>query len=133
MRPALAEEVEEIEQLEMELFPENCMNARTLANELKHGKCWVVEDDDRKVIGYVLARVDNDIVDILRLGVRSGHRCHGLGSRLLRRAMLEAPRAMLMVDKNNQPALRLYESYGFSVVGTVTGSWVMTAGPSART
>lgn len=133
MRPALVEEVEELEQLEVELFPDNCMNALTLSNELKHSKCWVVEDNARRIVGYVLARVDGDLVDVLRLGVRDGHRGTGLGGRLLRRAMREAPRAMLMVDKNNVPALKLYSSAGFQPVAEIASSWVMLAGPSART
>jgi ribosomal protein S18 acetylase RimI-like enzyme len=125
MRPALREDVEELEQLEVELFPDNCMNSLTLRNELKHSKCWVVESPERQVIGYVLARVDGDLVDVLRLGVSSRYQGSGLGGRLLERALQEAPRAMLMVAKSNKPALSLYSSAGFSPVGEVAGSWVM--------
>lgn len=126
MRQLLPEEVEELAALEAELFPENCFNENTLRGELKVSQCWVINDEN-KILGYMLARIDDQIIDILRLGVRSSHARQGIASRLLTRALQEAPKAMLMVKKGNVPALKLYLSFGFKVVAHTEheDSWVM--------
>ena len=121
MRRALPDDVELLERLEAELFPDNCMNARSLAIELEHGVCFLEEE-----AAYLLARVDGDLVDILRVGVLGPYRKIGVGSRLLTVALKLAPRAMLMARKDNVGALRLYHSFGFHIVGEYDDSWVMT-------
>ena len=126
MRRLLPDEVEELAALEAELFPDNCFNENTLRRELKVSKCWV-ETRERELIGYVLARVEDDLVDILRLGVRSRHTRQGVATRLLLRASSEAPRAMLTVKKDNVPAVSLYFAYGFRIVAHLEdeGAWMM--------
>lgn len=126
MRRLLKEEVEELAQLEEELFPDNCFNEVTLRKQLKSASCWV-ETRDQKFIGYVIAQVDGNMVDILRIGVLPSHQRTGVGSRLLFRALMEAPKAMLTVKKDNASALRLYFSYGFEIAGHLEEeeAWMM--------
>lgn len=123
MRPALPEDADEIAKLEMELFPDNCFNAYTIRNELKYSSCWVIGTDQLK--GYLLARVDGNLVDVLRVGVREEHRGLGLGYRLMTKALSLAPRATLMVRKDNSRALHLYLSLGFHIAGEFEQSWMM--------
>lgn len=126
MRVALPEDVEELAALEAELFPDNCFNERTLQYELKSSRGWVVEKEG-KLIGYVLVRIENGLVDILRLGVAPGHHRQGIASRLLTRALGLAPRAVLTVKKDNTAALSLYFSFGFRIIAHLKDeqAWLM--------
>jgi ribosomal protein S18 acetylase RimI-like enzyme len=124
MRTARKEDLEDLEQLEIELFPENCFNEYSLGIELDHGKCWV-EVQDNKVVAYLLARIDGDLVDVLRVGVLPEYRRSGIANRLMKVAMYEAPNAMLMVRKNNPGAIKLYLQLGFEIDGQTEDSWTM--------
>lgn len=124
MRRALPEDVEELALLEAELFPENCFNAYTISQELKFSRCWVIEAGG-KLAGYLLARVDGDLVDILRVGIREESRRQGLAYRLMVKALSLAPRATLMVAKRNAPAMSLYKDLGFKISGALHESWLM--------
>ncbi len=126
MRVALPEDVEELAELEAELFPDNCFNEHTLRYELQSSRGWVEESDGR-LLGYVLVRTESGLVDILRLGVRSEHHRQGIASRLLARAVQEAPKAMLTVKKDNAAALSLYFSFGFRITAHLDddNAWLM--------
>jgi ribosomal protein S18 acetylase RimI-like enzyme len=128
MRAALPEDVDELAALEAELFPDNCFNENTLRNEMKISRCWV-EDKGGKLIGYVLVRVEDDLVDILRLGVRPGNHRQGIATRLLTKALGQAPTAdaVLTVKKDNAPAMSLYFNFGFRIISHLEGdeAWVM--------
>ncbi len=124
MRIALKEDLEDLERLEIALFPENCFNEYSLAIELDHGKCWV-EERDGKVVAYLLARIIGDLVDVLRVGVLPGYRRSGIADRLMNVAMREAPNTMLMVRKNNPGAIKLYLQLGFEIDGQTEDSWTM--------
>lgn len=125
MRRALEEDVDGIEGLEVVLFPGNCLNAYSLRNELKQGAdCWVIERDGR-LVAYLLARVTNGLVDILRVGVLEGYRRAGFGFRLVSKAVGLAPEAMLTVAKDNRAALELYWTLGFEIAGEIDDNWVM--------
>lgn len=126
MRRALPEDLDELEKLEAELFPDNCMNARSLSIEIEHGVCFV-ERGEQGLAGYLLARVGEtgNLVDIMRVGVRDPYRRMGLASRMLTMALKLAPTAMLMVHKGNASAIRLYRSFDFTIAAEYGESWVM--------
>lgn len=124
MRRALPEDVDELAEIEAELFPDNCFNERTLLSEMAISRCWV-EERAGKLIGYVLVRVEDDTADILRLGVLPGYHRQGVASRLLTKAMSQARESMLTVRKDNDPALNLYCSFGFRILSETGSSWVM--------
>lgn len=126
MIPLQVHSAAELEGLEAAIFPEDCLNQLALRVELERGFGWM-EVDGLDATGYVLARRDGDLVDILRLGVLPHARGQGLGRRLLETVLVEAPRAMLTVKKWNVPAMKLYRSAGFKVVGDLAShmSWVM--------
>ncbi len=125
MRRALPEDAEEIAELEMGLFPDTCFNSCTLKRIFEHSPCWVVDNGDDELKGYLLAQVEGDLIDILRVAVREEYRGRSLGFRLMIRAMVLAPRAALMVRKDNKPALRLYFNLGFQIAGEFEDSWMM--------
>jgi ribosomal protein S18 acetylase RimI-like enzyme len=98
--------------------------------ELRLGKGWVEENllfDENVVVGYVLLRYDDDLVDITRLGVHPEMQGKGLGGRLLRKALEEKATIILTVRKNNLAAMKLYFKHGFEIVAHLhaAGAWVM--------
>ena len=76
----------------------------------------------RKIVGFAVSRMAADEAEILSIAVAASHR----GRRLSRNLLLThlghlAGRGVrtvfLEVEENNQPARRLYQRAGFSVVG----------------
>ncbi|XP_059953637.1 LOW QUALITY PROTEIN: N-alpha-acetyltransferase 11 [Mesoplodon densirostris] len=82
---------------------------------------YIAEDEDRKIVGYVLAKMEEDPDDvphghITSLAVKRSHRCLGLAQKLMdqaSRAMIEnfnAKYVSLHVRKSNRAALHLYSN-----------------------
>ena len=125
MRLATKDDTVALSELEMELFPDNCLNETTLRNELEIGSCWI-EEVDGKIAGYALVRKDQNLNDLLRLGVRRDYRRDGIGKKLLERVIFSDQPTMLTVQKDNDNALGMYLQYGFKIVGQIThAAWVM--------
>lgn len=131
IRQATAEDADDIARLEMQLFPDNCMNETTVRSELETGNSYVIRQGD-ELIGYTLVRRDGDITDLLRIGVHPHHQSQGFGLKLLKLTSgtnLRYHPLMLTVRKNNTRALRLYRWVGFEIVGQLEAygeqSWVM--------
>ncbi len=123
MRPYRVDDLESIESMEAVLFPDNAFNTRTLAKEIELGFCYVVDIDGP--VGYVLVRVDEyaERLHILRLGVLPAHRRAGWGRALLTSTLtrVDGYSVLLTVLKANRPAIALYRSFGFQVVGGTPG------------
>jgi [ribosomal protein S18]-alanine N-acetyltransferase len=76
----------------------------------------------RKVIGFSVSRMGADEAEILSIAVAESHRGRGLSNNLLlthlgHLAGRGIRTVFLEVEENNQPARRLYQRAGFSVVG----------------
>ena len=76
----------------------------------------------RKIVGFSVSRMAADEAEILSIAVAQSHRGRGLSGNLLlthlgHLAGRGVRRVFLEVEENNQPARRLYERAGFSVVG----------------
>jgi ribosomal-protein-alanine N-acetyltransferase len=76
----------------------------------------------RKVIGFAVSRMAADEAEILSIAVAESHRGRGLSHTLLlthlgHLAGRGVRTVFLEVEENNQPARRLYERAGFTVVG----------------
>ncbi len=126
--------VEEVTELETELFPDNNMNALSISSELCIGFGFMarVEGIEGNA-GYVLARPVDGMVDVLRLGIRETFRGRGLGRLLLERATEGFDRSMLTVRKDNAPAMTLYRSVGFVIAGELDANWVMVRASASCT
>ena len=79
-------------------------------------------DPDATPPGFVLARVGGGEAEILTIGVDPAARGQGIGRRLLAAAAATALAAgadslFLEVAEDNEEALRLYERFGFYLVG----------------
>jgi ribosomal-protein-alanine N-acetyltransferase len=76
----------------------------------------------RKVVGFAVSRLAADEAEILSIAVAESHRGRGLSHTLLlthlgHLAGRGVRTVFLEVEENNQPARRLYERAGFTVVG----------------
>jgi [ribosomal protein S18]-alanine N-acetyltransferase len=75
-----------------------------------------------RVIGFAVSRLAADEAEILSIAVAASHRGRGLSRDLLlthlgHLAGRGVRTIFLEVEENNQPARRLYERAGFSVIG----------------
>ena len=85
----------------------------------QHGCCYVAELDG-SVVGFICFRVTGDEAELLNLAVLPSCRRQGIGSRLLEQTLPEAAsrgatRIFLEVRETNQPALKFYQRYSFTV------------------
>jgi ribosomal-protein-alanine N-acetyltransferase len=76
----------------------------------------------RKVVGFAVSRMAADEAEILSIAVAESHRGRGLSHTLLlthlgHLAGRGVRTVFLEVEESNQPARRLYERAGFTVVG----------------
>jgi ribosomal-protein-alanine N-acetyltransferase len=76
----------------------------------------------RKTIGFAVSRLAADEAEILSIAVAASHRGRGLSRNLLlthlgHLAGRGVRTVFLEVEENNQPARRLYDGAGFTVVG----------------
>ncbi|MEJ5299990.1 MAG: ribosomal protein S18-alanine N-acetyltransferase [Thermodesulforhabdaceae bacterium] len=78
---------------------------------------------NKNIIGYVCSRIIHDLMEILNIAVHPEHQGCGIGSMMfswvIQKAVLEKGiRCIhLEVRASNEPALKLYLSHGFKVVG----------------
>ncbi len=86
--------------------------------EASHRFRVFVAVEDGEAVGYIDVTKSYDENEIFDLYVLESHRRRGYGRGLLAKALVEnKPNGMmLLVDVDNTPALRLYDSMGFSVV-----------------
>jgi ribosomal-protein-alanine N-acetyltransferase len=83
---------------------------------------YVARDEAGAAVGFCSFWRVLDELHINNLAVHPFHRRTGVASALLRRALMDgaswgARRATLEVRRSNDPALHLYERFGFSVAG----------------
>ncbi len=81
------------------------------------------ELDRSTIVGYAGLAVTDDEATVQTIGVRPSHQGRGLGRRLLSALVARAGHRpiVLEVRTDNQPAIRLYESFGFQRIGTRRG------------
>jgi ribosomal-protein-alanine N-acetyltransferase len=118
------EEVRQIDRLSFSLpWPESAYRHELLENPASMS--WVAEASDlggeSKIVGMVVVWLILDEAHIATLAVHPAYRRKGIGSRLLKQALIEAVdrgarRAMLEVRANNATAQSMYHRFGFVVV-----------------
>lgn len=85
----------------------------------QRGCCYVAELNGQ-VVGFACFRVAGEEAELLNLAVLPSCRRQGIGTRLLEETLREAAsrgaiRIFLEVRETNQPALKLYQCYRFTV------------------
>ena len=119
--------IEAILPIEADLFGDERWTAAMFWNELANGHDYIAAFDEGSLIGYAgLAVYPPDEAWVNNIAVRRDRQRHGVGRALLDELLAAAGRrgirrVMLEVAADNAPALKLYESYGFDVVGVRRG------------
>jgi ribosomal protein S18 acetylase RimI-like enzyme len=125
MQSVTSADVQAIAALDMELFPNNSFNERTLAREVDAGGGIVIYEKG-ELVSYLLARWDWEIMDITRFGVRPSHQGRGLGNRMLLDVLGSTKLdTILCVEKTNSRAVRMYLGHHFRIIGQLKKSWLM--------
>ncbi len=117
LRPDDAQRCAELERL---LFPgDDPWSAEAFLDAMAAGHHYVAARDDGHLIGYAGIGLMGAEAEVHTLGVEPGHRGRGIGRALLHELLDAAGRArvFLEVRTDNEPAIALYRSAGFEVVG----------------
>ncbi len=121
LEPASATDIPALVQLEEILFPgDSPWTAEMFAGELAAGHHYVVHRDAAGVVdGYAGLALLGDEAEVHTIGVRPAAQGAGIGRALLRDLLGHAGnrRVLLEVRTDNAPAIGLYESEGFVIVG----------------
>lgn len=117
--------VSQIAKIEADLFGQGCWNKNMILQELQAPMRAYYADVDlntNTVAGYAGFWFDGDDAQIMTIGVEKEYQKRGIASNLLK-TMIEnaksigAKRMLLEVKVNNNPALKLYEKFGFTKMG----------------
>lgn len=117
--------VSQIAKIEADLFGQGCWNKNMILQELQapmRAYYADVELNTNTVAGYAGFWFDGDDAQIMTIGVAKEYQKRGIASNLLK-TMIEnaksigAKRMLLEVKVNNNPALKLYEKFGFTKMG----------------
>ncbi|MFI2103753.1 ribosomal protein S18-alanine N-acetyltransferase [Isoptericola sp. NPDC019693] len=135
LRPLGSADFDRVLQLERVLFGAGAWTYGMLADELAAlGRWYVVAEPagpdaiavygigPKPVVGYAGLWFDGDVAQIMTIGVDPHYQRHGVGRALLealvgRARKLRAEAVLLEVRVDNEPALALYERYGFERIG----------------
>ncbi len=129
VRPLVAGDLDQLDALERELFGAAAWSRESIAEELATPARWYIGAEraaDGLLIAYAGLWFDGFDAQVMTLAVDGAHQNHGLGRRLLLDLVqhareLGAPRVLLEVRVDNEPAIHLYESVGFQMLGRRRG------------
>ncbi len=130
VRPMRAGDLDSVLQLEGELFGAGAWSYGMLAEELGGPGRWYIVATLRSagsigpapVIGYAGLWFDGEAAQIMTIGVTAAHQKTGVGASLLDALIgharaLQAECVLLEVAVTNEPALAMYEKFGFERLG----------------
>jgi|YelNatPaOPRAMG01_1025707.scaffolds.fasta_scaffold07285_4 ribosomal-protein-alanine N-acetyltransferase len=85
---------------------------------------FLVAEVDERVVGYSLVAIRSNDAHLLSIAVLPAQRNRGIGRALLSESIVKAKAKgvksfKLEVDRGNLPAINLYRSLGFKVVGEI--------------
>jgi len=125
VRSLVADDVDDLDRMEQDLFGAAAWSRASLAEEIVGPGRWYVgaqRPDDGALVGYAGLWYDGDDAQVMTVAVDSTYQGHGVGRRLMtalvERALDEGATSVLLeVRVDNDPALHLYESMGFVRLG----------------
>ena len=124
LEPMVKEDVEAVRAIDEISFPSAWSVGSYLRDLRNSNSYYIVARLTGRIIGYGGMWVVEDEAHISTLAVHPDRRRHGLGRRLLSHLMEAArgrgvKRVTLEVRAPNSAARRLYESFGFQIVGLI--------------
>ena len=135
LRPLGPADVPRVAELERELFGPSAWTEAMIRGELTAPGRWYVAADDpadaaleaaeagsQQLVGYAGMWFDGDVSQVMTIGVAPAMQREGIGSALLgalveRSRDLGATAVLLEVRVDNDPAVALYERFGFTMLG----------------
>jgi ribosomal-protein-alanine N-acetyltransferase len=115
-------DIEPVVALERALF-EDAWSPELFWDELAQGdsRTYVVAEEDGEVVAYAGLAEMPDEAYVQTIGVARAHQRRGLGATLLTTLLDDArrrgaPRVGLEVRIDNEPAIRMYERFGFEAI-----------------
>lgn len=124
LRPMHPDDLDEVHELETQLFPADAWPRDMFHTELAHptSRYWVVTHE-HAIAGYAGMMCIPPVADVQTLAVATVHEGRGLGSALLRMlhhaAVLEGGREILLeVRADNPRAQALYRRFGYEHIAT---------------
>ncbi len=115
-----SDDLAEVMALEHETFPSDAWTQESMAAELASPNGYYIGLFDPELVGYAgLATVPGSFSsDVQTIAVSASHRGKGLGRKLLEALVGQAKRLgseqiLLEVRVDNEPAIKLYQSFGF--------------------
>jgi ribosomal-protein-alanine acetyltransferase len=122
VRPAQADDVAAITELEHEAFGTDAWSEVAVADELAApGRHLVVAHADDALVGYAVVRVVDEVADLQRVAVADAARRGGVATRLVQELLARAVasgvrRVLLEVSEGNRAALAFYAVLGFAEI-----------------
>ncbi len=118
--------IEQLLPIEDVVFGPEQWSAAMFWNELASGHYYLVALEGDEVVGYAGLSGAGTEAWVQNIAVRPDRQRHGIGRALLEALLAEAERrgtsaVLLEVAVDNGPAQRLYDRYGFQVVGVRRG------------
>ena len=116
-------EIDFIKEIEDICFREEAWSLEALRSSLQREDIvyGLVHDEAGTPTGYFIAAVSFEEAELYRIAVIPEKRGMGYGKKLMDRFLKSCPqkteRVFLEVRESNVPAVRLYESFGFKVMG----------------
>ncbi len=129
LRQMTAEDLDQVIELEDELFGSDSWTREMLVSELEQQPAtrhYLVADDAGRIAGYAGLLASGQQGDVLTIGVASDWQGHGIGTALLRALLSEAGRrgcreVFLEVRTDNHRAQDLYRRHEFTEIGIRRG------------
>lgn len=128
LRPLTPDDVPALDVLEKELFGAAAWSAESLADEVVGPGRWYVgaQYGAGPLVGYAGLWFDGYDAQVMTIGTAAAHQGRGVGRALLdalvvRAREVGATSVLLEVRVDNEPALRLYQSVGFTKLGLRRG------------
>jgi len=131
------EDIDEVMRINQTCLPENYPSSFFLGLHTHAPKAFLVAQDDERVIGYIMCRIERGISSFKRAyPVKKGHivsvavlhdyRYGGIGTKLIMHGMegmvsYGAVEFFLEVRKSNSAAVTVYEKLGFEVGRVLKG------------
>lgn len=125
VRPLTAADLDQLDRLEHALFEAAAWSRASFAEELEATGRWYLGAErtaDGALIGYAGIWFDGYDAQVMTIAVDPVHQGHGLGRQLLTALVghareVGAAEVLLEVRVDNAPAIHLYESSGFRMLG----------------
>ncbi len=133
IRPMVYEDIEEVFKIDLEVQYEPWSVGIFLDTLRYSGNFSWVLCKGFQIIGYLCGWIVSDELQILNIAIRPDHRRQGFARKLISFVINEARKkgvrlANLEVRESNVPAIELYKSLGFKIIGERPGYYRTPSG-----